>query len=208
MKNNPSPKDLIKTGTQFAYPTSWPRWEVIHIMIIQFNYKIGVEIGVNNGENMFSLLDKGNKKLKMYGVDPYKVQKENCLYEQNINQEYDDESLAMLKKQVLKEVLKFPNLEMIIDRSDNASKQFDKNSIDFVFIDGDHSYESVKNDINCWAPIVQEDGLIMGHDYNWGDVARAVGEYFTEVWILPDNVWAASKIWLRNDRENINRQKK
>ena len=199
MKNNPSPKDLIGNGTKFAYPTSWPRWEIINILCIQFNYKIGVEIGVNNGENLFSLLDKDNKKLKMYGVDPYKVQEENVLYEKNIDEKYNDESLAVLKKQVLKEALKFPNLEMIIDRSDNASKLFDKESIDFVFIDGDHSYESVKTDINCWAPIVQEDGLIMGHDYNWGNVARAVGECFTEVWIFPDNVWAASKVWLRND---------
>ena len=205
MNNLPSPKDLISTGAQFAYPTSWPRWEVINIQCVQFNYKIGVEIGVNNGENMFSLLDKGNKKLKMYGVDPYKVQPDNTLYEQHIDQEYNDESLSMLKKQVLKEALKFPNLEMIIDRSDNASKQFDKESIDFVFIDGDHSYESVKNDINCWTPIVQEDGLIMGHDYNWGDVARAVGESFTEVWLWPDNIWAASKVWLRDDRKNFDR---
>ena len=205
MNKNPKPKDLIKTGVQFAYPAYWARWDVINIMITQFNYKIGVEIGVNNGENMFSLLDKGNKQLKMYGVDPYKVQPDNTLYEQRINEEYNDESLNILKKQVLKESLKFPNLELIIDRSDNASKQFEKESIDFVFIDGDHSYESVKTDINCWTPIVQEDGLIMGHDYNWGDVARAVGEKFKEVWILPNNVWAASKVWLRDDRKNINR---
>jgi len=204
MKNNPSPKDLIKTGVKFAYPVSWTRWEIIHIMCIQFNYKIGVEIGVNNGENLFSLLDKGNKKLKMYGVDPYKVQEENTLYEKNIDEKYDDVDLAGLKRQVLKESLKYPNLEILVDTSDNASKQFDKESIDFVFIDGDHSYESVKNDIKCWEPKVKEEGLIMGHDYNWGDVARAVGENFIEVWILPDNVWAASKVWLRNDTKNFN----
>ena len=198
MKNNPSPKDLIKVGAQFHYPSYWPRWEVINILSIQFNYKIGVEIGLNNGENMFNLLDKDNKKLKLYGVDPYKVQEENLLYEKNIDEKYNDESLHMLKKQVLKESLKYPNLEILIDTSDDASKQFDKESIDFVFIDGDHSYKSVKNDINCWEPKVQEDGLIMGHDFNWGDVARAVGEIFTEVWILPDSMWAASKVWLRN----------
>ena len=135
MKNNPSPKDLIKVGAQFHYPSYWPRWEVINILSIQFNYKIGVEIGLNNGENMFNLLDKDNKKLKLYGVDPYKVQEENLLYEKNIDEKYNDESLHMLKKQVLKESLKYPNLEILIDTSDNASKQFDKESIDFVFID-------------------------------------------------------------------------
>ena len=199
MNNSASPRDLIKTGQKFCYPAYWPRWEVINILSIQFNYKIGVEIGVNNGENMFNLLDKDNKKLKMYGVDPYKVQEENVLYEKNIDEKYNDESLHVLKKQVLKESLKYPNLELLVDTSDNASKQFDKESIDFVFIDGDHSYVSIKNDIKCWNSKVKEDGLIMGHDYNWGDVARAVGECFTEVWILPDNVWAASKVWLRNE---------
>ena len=196
-------KNFIKNGVQFAYPVQWKRWEVINLFITEFNFKSGVEVGVNEGENIFEIA-KNNSKLKIYGVDPYKIQKENILY----NEEYNDESLSIIKRKILKESLKYPNLKIIIDRSDNASKQFDKESIDFVFIDGDHSYESVKTDINCWEPKVKEDGLIMGHDYNWGDVARAVGENFTEVWILPDSVWAASKIWLRDDRKNFNRQEK
>jgi hypothetical protein len=203
MNNLPSPKDLIKTGAQFAYPIQWRRWEVINIFITQFNWKIGVEVGVNEGENIFEIA-KNNSKLKIYGVDPYKIQKENILY----NEEYTDKSLNIISRKMLKEALRYPNLEIIVDTSFNASKQFDKESIDFVFIDGDHSYGSVKDDIKYWEPKVKENGLIMGHDYNWGDVARAVGENFTEVWILPDSVWAASKIWLRNDRKNFNRQEK
>jgi hypothetical protein len=202
--NSPNPKDLIKTGAQFAYPIQWRRWEVINVFITQFNWKIGVEVGVNEGANIFEIA-KNNTKSKIYGVDPYRIQRENSLYEKNISQEYTDKSLNIIKRKTLKEALKYPNLEIIVDTSENASKQFDRESIDFVFIDGDHSYGSVKNDIKCWEPIVKENGLIMGHDYNWGDVARAVGEIFTEVWILSDNVWAASKVWLRNDRKNINR---
>ena len=204
MNNLPNPKDLIKSGAQFAYPIQWPRWEVISVFITQFNWKVGVEIGVNEGETVFEIA-KSNPKLKMYGVDPYKVQQENILYERNISQKYNDTSLNIIRRKMLKEAFRYPNLEIIVDNSINASKQFDKESIDFVFIDGDHSYESVKNDIKYWEPIVKENGLIMGHDYNWGDVARAVGENFTEVWIMPDNVWAASKVWLRNDRKNFDR---
>ena len=144
----------------------------------------------------------------MYGVDPYKIQKENTLYEKYMGGEYTDNSLNIIKRKTLKKALKYPNLEIIVDTSINASKQFEKESIDFVFIDGDHSYESVKNDIKYWEPKVKENGLIIGHDYNWGNVARAVGECFTEVWIMSDNVWAASKIWLRNERKNFNRQEK
>ena len=200
MNNLPNPKDLIKAGAQFAYPTQWRRWDVINVFITQFNWKIGVEVGVNEGENIFEIA-KNNSKLKIYGVDPYKIQKENILY----NEVYTDKSLNIIKRKTLKEALKYLNVEIIIDTSFNVSKQFDKESIDFVFIDGDHSYGSVKDDIKYWEPKVKENGLIMGHDYNWGDVARAVGEIFTEVWILSDNVWVASKVWLRNDRKNFNR---
>ena len=209
--NSPNPKDLIKAGAQFAYPVQWRRWEVINVFVTQFNWKIGVEIGVNEGLNIFEVA-KNNEKLKIYGVDPYKVQEENTLYEKKIGEvqkfnrkRYDNDSLNMIRRRMLKESLKYSNLKIIIDTSVNASKQFDKESIDFVFIDGDHSYESVKNDIKYWESKVKENGLIMGHDYNWGDVARAVGENFNEVWILPDNVWVASKVWLRNVRKNFNR---
>jgi len=212
--NSPNPRDLIKNGVQFAYPVQWRRWDIINVFITQFNWKIGVEVGVKEGENIFQIA-KNNEKIKIYGVDPYKVQEENTLYEKKIGEvrkfnirSYDDDSLNMIRRKMLQESLYFPNLKIIIDTSVNASKQFDRESIDFIFIDGDHSYESVKNDIECWEPIVKENGLIMGHDYNWGNVARAVGENFNEVWILPDNVWVASKVWLRNDRKNFNRQKK
>ena len=168
---------------------------------------MGVEIGVNEGENIFEVT-KNNPTLKMYGVDPYKIQKENTLYEKYMGGEYTDNSLNIIRRKMLKEAFRYPNLEIIVDNSINASKQFEKESIDFVFIDGDHSYESVKNDIKYWEPKVKENGLIIGHDYNWGNVARAVGECFTEVWIMSDNVWAASKIWLRNERKNFNRQEK
>ena len=60
----PSPKDLIKTGAQFAYPFYWKRWEVIKIFSIQFNYKVGVEIGIDKGT-----LEVKRDRLKYYAVD-------------------------------------------------------------------------------------------------------------------------------------------
>ena len=39
-------------------------------------------------------------------------------------------------------------------------------SLDFVFIDADHSYESVLDDIILWYPKVKSGGIIAGHDYN------------------------------------------
>ena len=112
--NSPNPKDLIKNNAQFAYPIQWRRWEVINVFITQFNWKVGVEIGVNEGENIFEVT-KNNPTLKMYGVDPYKIQKENTLYEKYMGGEYTDNSLNIIKRKTLKKALKYPNLEIIVD---------------------------------------------------------------------------------------------
>ena len=60
-----------------------------------------------------------------------------------------------------------------------ASKLFNDNSLDFVFIDASHDYESVKEDIQHWLPKVCNNGIIAGDDMIWpkGDgVYRAVND--------------------------------
>lgn len=59
---------------------------------------------------------------------------------------------------------------------------------DFVFIDGDHSYESVKQDITNWLPFLERGGIISGHDYYchpgeyyFPGVKQAVDELFPDV---------------------------
>jgi hypothetical protein len=46
-----------------------------------------------------------------------------------------------------------------------ASQQFADGSLDFVYIDADHSYEGCKRDILAWAPKVRSRGILAGHDY-------------------------------------------
>lgn len=49
-----------------------------------------------------------------------------------------------------------------------ASKDFSDNSLDFVYIDGNHSYECVKEDLNAWWPKVRKGGILAGDDYAHG----------------------------------------
>lgn len=51
--------------------------------------------------------------------------------------------------------------------------------VDMVFIDGDHSYESVRADIRAWRPRVRAGGILAGHDYmaNHPGVVQAVDEH-------------------------------
>lgn len=71
---------------------------------------------------------------------------------------------------------------LIRDHSHKAgSLRVDPQSLDFAFVDADHSYEAVLRDIKVWRTNVKPGGLLCGHDYGmWEDrgfgVRRAVDE--------------------------------
>jgi len=68
-------------------------------------------------------------------------------------------------------------------RSDSAeaAKNYPDQSIDFVFIDGDHSYNGCRRDIEAWLPKVKDGGVLAGHDYGWHEPIRtAVKDIFGE----------------------------
>ena len=59
--------------------------------------------------------------------------------------------------------------------SPKITKNYEDESLDFVFIDGSHKYEDVVNDIKAWLPKVKKGGILSGHDYiDFDDVKRAV----------------------------------
>ena len=60
-----------------------------------------------------------------------------------------------------------------------GAKHYEDNTLDFIFIDAAHDYESVKKDINAWFPKLKQEGIIAGHDYTWcEEVRQAVNEFF------------------------------
>ena len=73
------------------------------------------------------------------------------------------------------------NIIPIRKTSVEASKDFEDDSLDFVYIDALHDYDSVKEDIRVWFPKVKKQGYIGGHDYGYPpipDVKKAVDEIF------------------------------
>jgi hypothetical protein len=73
--------------------------------------------------------------------------------------------------------------QMIKALSPNASEDYEDESLDFVYIDGLHDYESVKTDLEAWYPKVATGKLLCGHDYNksdWPGVVKAVDEFCKE----------------------------
>ena len=71
--------------------------------------------------------------------------------------------------------------------SDNALGIFDDGSIDMVYIDALHDYDTVFKDIEQWSKKIKPEGFISGHDYTkeWAGVVQAVDEHFRK----PDKVF-------------------
>jgi predicted O-methyltransferase YrrM len=73
----------------------------------------------------------------------------------------------------------YGTFNIIKDESKNASTQFANQSIDYIMIDGGHSYDEVMDDIKIWYNKVKPGGIISGDDYNiFEGVNRAADEYF------------------------------
>lgn len=84
----------------------------------------------------------------------------------------------------------YPNIKKIKMTGEEASKIYENETIDFVYIDADHTYYSVIRDINNWIPKVKKGGYIGGHDINISDVKKAVDEKFNSNYkTYPDTSW-------------------
>lgn len=57
-----------------------------------------------------------------------------------------------------------------------AAAGFADRSLDFVFIDAAHDYDSVSSDLWAWVPKVKVGGIIAGHDHSHGPIQRALKE--------------------------------
>ena len=95
----------------------------------------------------------------------------------------------------MKRVSPFKNIKTIKDTSDGALKHFQGFLFDFIYIDGLHTYDGVKNDIINYLPLVKKGGVIGGHDYTKNHkhlvgVFDAVNEMFgTPDKTFMDNSW-------------------
>ncbi len=59
-----------------------------------------------------------------------------------------------------------------------AAREFEDNSLDFVFLDADHSVAGVLADIAAWWPKVKPNGYLCGHDYGGWLMVGGKRQYF------------------------------
>jgi len=142
----------------------------------------GAEIGVSCGA--FSKILFDNSKLsKLHLIDPW-ISQDKEIYndETNVDQEGFDERYQLVTKLFKDEGDRCRTLRMT---SEEAAKEIEDDSLDFVYIDGNHSYEAASQDISLWWPKVKKGGVFSGHDYTNGGpynfgVKRAVDEFISK----------------------------
>tara|TARA_R110000868_G_scaffold18657_3_gene81656 strand:+ start:138 stop:2372 length:2235 start_codon:yes stop_codon:yes gene_type:complete len=64
--------------------------------------------------------------------------------------------------------------------SAESAADFADGSLDFIFIDAAHDYDSVVKDLATWWPKLKPGGIFAGHDYPWHEVKKAVDEHAAE----------------------------
>jgi predicted O-methyltransferase YrrM len=72
------------------------------------------------------------------------------------------------------------NIYLIKGNSNDILKKMDMSKIDYVFLDGGHAYETVKNDLNNSKPVLDNNGTILCDDYNLSyapGVKQAIDEF-------------------------------
>lgn len=146
-------------------------------------YTNGCEVGVEKGKNAQEMFEH-IPNLKLYAVDPYK-QHARCSNEAtSYLRHWDGRYLRAIKRQAQKR-LQDKNVIFIEKLSEDAVKDIPDNSLDFVYIDGDHSYDFVMQDMIIWGRKVRKGGIISGHDYFYDNnkpgrqakVTQAVNDY-------------------------------
>lgn len=148
---------------------------------------VGLELGVWFGHNMGYLLERCSNISLLYGVDSYTPYKDW--------NRYIDQSMMENAKNSASEIVSSfgKRAELLITTSEIASTKIKK--LDFIFIDGDHSFEQCYKDLNMWYENVRPGGLFSGHDYSLPGVNEAILKFRTErkikgfFKVIPNDVW-------------------
>ena len=157
--------------------------------------KVFLEVGVFHGvtaRNVCELLFKIHKNdFKYIGLDLFEKNDENkseIIPNTNFSNPLKQIYFKYIKKQdpytleAVKDLLKKfeKNIHLIKGNSNKVLKKIDMSKIDYVFLDGGHDYQTVKNDLNNCDEVIKNNGTILCDDYNLSyapGVKKAIDEF-------------------------------
>ena len=156
------------------------------------NFKSYVEVGVWTAENLCYVGKNGGLEI-CWGVDDYKVYVD--AKEESTCSKFSQTEFWEVRNIAIQNIKRSDsNIKLHLCSSLAASRIVPDKSLDFVFIDAAHDYESVLTDLELWFPKIRDGGIIAGHDYceHYNGVIKAVNEFF-EGYVVE---LKSFKIWL------------
>ena len=146
------------------------RWFILAELCKKIGAETVAEIGVSRGINASRWLDLCPEITKIYLVDL-----DNSVFDTGLFLNHGQKKISFIKKNSIEAAKDVPD------------------GLDFVFIDADHGYQAVKDDIDAWLPKVRQGGIIAGHDYmkehnKHSEVRLAVNAKFAEVNLEQDTL--------------------
>ena len=122
-----------------------------------------VELGVHTGHFSEFLL-RETKGTTLHCVDPYfKFPTAEYKDAMNDKSQADFDSMFQGVQSRLK-VMFGERAQMVRHVSIDAAKQFQNESIDFLYLDGNHAYKNVMEDLECWLPKMKKGSILVGDD--------------------------------------------
>ena len=161
------PKNFLEIGV-FHGVTARNVCELLYsIHKSDFKY-VGLDLFEENSENTDEIIPntKFNNPIKkiyfkyILGKDPYSI-----------------DAVSSLLKKFDK------NVHLIKGNSNKLLQKIDMSKIDYVFLDGGHAYETVKNDLESCIPVIDNNGTVLCDDYDLSyapGVKKAIDEFISE----------------------------
>lgn len=175
-------------------------------LFAELKFNLGVEIGTDQGEYA-EVLMKTIPDLRLFCIDPWKAEAYEKGYqpESNETQEYFDkryeETVERLKPWGLN-----GKIALWRETSMEALRHVEDNSLDFVYIDGNHDFLNVTQDLHYWTKKVRSGGIVSGHDFvrypsgKFNHVKKVVEAYTTSYHYLPVFLVTPTNEGMKRDR--------
>jgi predicted O-methyltransferase YrrM len=149
---------------------------------------VGCEVGVCLGVTSEYYAQNIKTLKKLYCVDSYPE------YVDWTGVVMNREKQDAMKQHAFDRLKRFHDkIEFVYDDSENFSKRIENETLDFIFIDADHSYEGALSDFKLYFPLVKKGGIFAGHDFPLQGVNGALKDFlvdrFKEIKMLENNAW-------------------
>jgi len=142
-----------------------------------------VEIGTHRGEFAHTLLSKWSGR-RLCCIDPWQQRipgyERDCLWDRERMQDYQAAKELLAPYGISQLASPYPSPDelervyIIQSTSAEAVNRFERDTLDFVYLDGNHEPAYIQDDIESWFPLLHLEGILAGHDWNgfWADTVQ------------------------------------